>query len=605
VDSDGILTSRSVRLRSDRAVLSPHSIEVAITSGSRVALAIATSAILLLLVPARPAHAGWSASPVEVRAGAPGATLIAAVEDARGGAIVAWQEQTPLGAWLMAERLTAEGELDPTWVHPVPFCQVDATRYSLGAVRDGQGGAYLWWLEWDMLFLTRLTPSGLIAEGFPARGIPLGRVPSDPVFPGRVQLPVVREDGAGGVALAWPWVDPGQGVPQPAVVRIVRLGPDGAPAPGWPASGRTVTPIWTVPILACAFDVTPDGGSWVALETFDDFGAIGATLQVQRLDSTGAPANGWEGGPVALDIVDQAHLSSWSIWANPLAIAHGDLDGAYLLVAYGALTGTGVELRPRLRRLAADGAPEVGWPGAGIDLAPIPVPAGFFATPDASARAFSRPAGVEVGLPWFPGAAPPELRYVRFTASGAALPGSLETRMLGHRIAHRDDGEPIASWCDGLGTVGTPAETGLAQGAAGASFVDSFPGYPGVTYGGADVAPTRDGGAILAWSQFLGGRQGVFAVRVNPTGVVTSVPPSPSATRLRAWFARGEGLRLAGAAGRVTLHDLTGRTIASAPTAGATAEWTLPGTAMLPSGMYFVRTVEAGRETRAKVVVVR
>ena len=119
------------------------------------------------------------------------------------------------------------------------------------------------------------------------------------------------------------------------------------------------------------------------------------------------------------------------------------------------------------------------------------------------------------------------------------------------------------------------------------------------------VASTEDGGAIFAWSQVLG-RQGVFAVRVGHDGLVTSVPPAPTALVMRISFTPGLGVQVAGATGRVTLrlHDLTGREVARGESADA-GEWTVPGTAELPSGMYFAKAVADGREKRAKVIVIR
>jgi len=571
------------------------------TSGSRVALAIATSAILLLLVPARPAHAGWSASPVEVRAGAPGATLIAAVDDARGGAIVAWQEQTPLGWWLYAERLTAEGDLDPDWIHPVPFCQFDARRSVLGAVADGLGGAYLWWMEGNQLFLSRLTPSGFVANGFPARGIPLGPLAEAEEILGRAipYRPTVRPDGSHGVLLGW--LRPAVGT-DPPEWRVARFGPDGAPAVGWPADGRAILPYNPGGLISGAVDMAPDGGIWVALEP-------AGALEVQRLLPSGEPAPGWESGPIALELVDLAYLgpaTGWNLSAAPVAVACDGSGGVYVFTAHGFLTGLGLELHPRLRRLAPDGSPSTGWSVDGLELPASVVPSGVVGTPEASVRATTLSDDVEVVWPTYPAGVAPRLQFQRFDAAGATGPWSFSSPQQAVHLARRDDGGVLATWCDPVGTLSTAAEVGFAQSAPGSPFADAFAGYPGRSYGDAAVASTRDGGAIVAWSQFLGSRQGVYAVRVNRDGLVTGVPPATSPTSLRAWFARGEGVRLAGAVGRMTLHDLTGRAVASASSAaGATAEWTLPGTAALPSGMYFVRAVEAGREARLKVVVLR
>jgi hypothetical protein len=52
------------------------------------------------------------------------------------------------------------------------------------------------------------------------------------------------------------------------------------------------------------------------------------------------------------------------------------------------------------------------------------------------------------------------------------------------------------------------------------------------------------------------------------------------------------------------LHGVTGREVARGSFDYA-GEWTVPGTAELPSGIYFVSATVGGSAVRAKVVVVR
>jgi hypothetical protein len=54
----------------------------------------------------------------------------------------------------------------------------------------------------------------------------------------------------------------------------------------------------------------------------------------------------------------------------------------------------------------------------------------------------------------------------------------------------------------------------------------------------------------------------------------------------------------------LSLHDLTGRQVARGESPGS-GDWTVPGTAGLPSGMYFAKAITDGREKLAKVIVIR
>src|SRR5262249_1207251 len=131
-------------------------------------------ASLGLVALVRMAHAAWGVDPVEVHATTALCPAVTAVGDGHYGAIVAWQENTASGGLLKAQHLLASGDVDPAWVAPAALSDRDATRGALGAVSDGAGGAYVWWMENTALYVTHVTGSGTVATGWPASGRSLG-----------------------------------------------------------------------------------------------------------------------------------------------------------------------------------------------------------------------------------------------------------------------------------------------------------------------------------------------------------------------------------------------------------------------------------------------
>ena len=553
---------------------------------------------------ASPALARWTGEPVQVRATLAACPLVAATSDGRGGAIVMWQEGSAATGVLQAERITASGDLG-TWPNaPVTFCAIDAPRHALGAVSDDEGGAFVWWMESSALYLTRLTPDGFIAEGWAARGVHLGDLPD------AEHRPVLKRDGQGGVYVGWiqaRWL----------TLQVMRFGSDGLPAGGWPAEGRTfaLSPVANFVVRSFGFSPTPEGGLWVAGQTTDGSFYIGpdampGVLMVQRLDPSGVTAPGWESGALGVVFVAPAGGMPPSS-RNALVALEGDGSGGVFIVSVDPeRLAQGTLLRPRLMRLAADGSPATGWTYEGLELASQLVPRNFSASPDASVFTMAAPdGGLYVGLPEFASVQNPRMYITRHSASGAELPGTLLIDQAHIDTAPRSDGGLFAAACRPSGPrpgfEEPPARVGLWQSPTGASFIEDQGTSPDSFYDDVGVASTDDGEAILAWAQHLG-RQGVFAVRVGPDGLVTEIPPPPSPPVMRIWYASGAGVRVTGSSGhvRLSLHDLTGREVARGESSDV-GDWTVPGTAGLPSGMYFAKAVAEGQERTSKVMVIR
>jgi hypothetical protein len=334
---------------------------------ARLEIALVLSAALL--APAV-GHARWSTDPVAVHATTDECPLVAAAPDAQDGAIVVWQQDGAAGSRLFAKHLLANGDVDAAWpAAGASVCSVAATRDALGAIGDGSGGAYVWWMEDVALYLTRVLPDGTVAAGWPARGKSLGWLLA-PAF-----RPLVFADGQGGIWLGWL-----TGAPLYAAGCIAHLGPDGLGAGGWPdgvcqyaisdqGNGGLQT-------LAFSFAPAPDGGAWAAWgdAMHDANGYHAGSWRLVRLVSEGYEAPGWELGSVPVRDFHGELLVNAGAGYSPsyppyfatslVAVASDGAEGAYLFLS--DVTEGGATLTPRLFHRDSIGAADPSWPTAGV-----------------------------------------------------------------------------------------------------------------------------------------------------------------------------------------------------------------------------------------------
>jgi len=579
-----------------------------------IALVLSWLALILLT---RPAHGGWSADPVQVHATSALCPVVAACDDGHYGAVVVWQENTASGGLLKAQHLLASGDLDPAWAAPAAVSSTDVARTAAGAVSDGAGGAYVWWMQSSMLYLTHVGAAGSVSAGWPAGGRALGALPSTQ------HRPDAAADGAGGVYVGWLSM-PLFGDPI-ASVRVVHLGASNTGAGGWATGGRSFGLAGADALTAVSFglDAAPGGGLWLAWQLQNVEGATQpGDVRVLRVTEAGLPASGWTAEGVSIAPYDPAFLSQSYGWSSPpaagqIAIANDGGSGAFIVNSQGAAEGGYADhFTNTLYRVDAVGGTAAGWSPAGVDLGIV----GVLGLPDLGDRASVRAltddrGGVYAGLPWYASEFTERIQFYRRAGDGSTLPGGIGADQRGIEFAARGDGGMfIASYKPSGATGPYEANAYVAAGQSdpGASFYESEPSYYSTRYGDIGLAPTGDGGAIVAWSELID-RQGVFAVRLGPGGVVTGVPPTVlGAPTLRVRFVRGEGVRAwATMAGPVwlSLHDLAGRRISTTTTvnddriAMAQVDVLFPGTRDLPGGVYFVRAVGGAHEVHARVIV--
>jgi hypothetical protein len=584
-------------------------------------LGIALPLCASLLAPAL-AHAAWSADPVTVHATTDLCPLVAAASDAQDGAIVVWQQNdaaNPGVFHLLAKRVLANGDLDAAW--PVGGATVSSAtvgRTALGALGDGSGGAYVWWMESASLYLTRVLSDGTLAAGWPARGRSLSTL-MDYRF-----RPLVLADGAGGIWLGW--LAPGADLP---FGRVTHLGPDGLGAGGWPDGGRSYAvsthtdEAWR---LTVAFTFAPagDGGAWIAWgdAPADSTGFLAGSWRLLRTAATGLVAPGWDaaGLPVGayhVELLINPPLYGAPFAASPMAVCPDGGDGVYLLLSDVTDAGGGLTSTPLLFHLDAAGSPDPSWPAAGVE----PGWSGFNEARDCGAdcslRLFPETAGGVFAMrPFFFTEGIVGVELVRLTATGAQtgwadvdFPAGLEWI-----VPPSGDTYLASCWPYGPYQSHDPSafirlEQTSAAGVEGPGLFEWHRDILLTWYGDVGLAPTSGAGAIFVWSQ-VHERQGVFARRFTQAGQVTGVAPAgPAMGPLRLRFAPGRGVVAtlgAVAGGSLRLFDVSGRVCGRADVPSGACEVTLAGTAPLAPGLYFARhlgsdgTVETGR-----VLVVR
>jgi hypothetical protein len=579
------------------------------SSGRSVAILLLLAA--LLLAP-RPAYGGWSAEPVQVHSTTAECPQVAACGDAAYGAVVVWQELTSGNTGVLrAQHLLATGDVDPAWSVPASVCADVTARSAIGAVSDGFGGAYIWWLEASMLRLTRVGPDGLLASGWPAGGRLIGTQAN------AASRPTVLADGAHGVYVAW--LQPVVSSEILAQFRVTHLGPSNSGADGCPPGGRTIgwTGEQTEYVNTASIGLAPDGGLWAAWGTT----VVDPVLWLQpgdwrltRLLPSVQAAPGWTMRGVSTGVFHGESLDpNGELIAPPATLVGTATDGAD-----GAYVVNGMPWEtPSVRRYVADGSVAPGWPAAGFPLgwgvfygvdAGGPAEVSLRALPDAHG-------GVWAGFPQFYDHGT-DYAFQRFAANGATTIGSrVGTSILGLDYARNSDGSVFVASCHPNGPYG-PMDPNAYVSACGGSSAPTYLEYHDEIlmhwYGDEGIAPSDDGGAILVWSQ-AHERFGIFAVRLGATGLVTEVPPSATTgPRLALRFTPGAGVRARatfGVAGRAqcALHDVAGRIVAggSLDVTPGVREWTIPDTAGLPAGLYFASVSGAGEGRTARVIVIR
>jgi hypothetical protein len=267
--------------------------------------------------------------------------------------------------YVTVRRFRSDGTPDPDWPDSgLVVCHSPGLNYAQAGPHPA-GGAYVMWTDRRNagastsgfpreIYGTRVLSGGSIAPGWNVEGTLLAAAPESVV----TALGAVRPDGVGG---AYAHIQRVHDFLAPSERRedyLLRVGPDGALPPGWPAGG------WPAPNPANSngFDYEPDGTGgayvqWAQPQAVSYFGA-----RLLRLLSTGEVAPGWPAGGMTVSDTTRLHFIK--------ALAADGAGGIFAGVAIDT-SGNLTALANRVFHFESSGEPAADWPAAGR---PVPEP---------------------------------------------------------------------------------------------------------------------------------------------------------------------------------------------------------------------------------------
>lgn len=486
------------------------------------------------------------------------------VTDATGGVIATWYDERGESPDIYALRITRDGGIANGWsADGVPICTAIGAQIDPVIVGDGEGGAYIAWMDSregfkdSHIYLQRILANGSVADGWPVNGL---RMAMSPAFE---DLPSIISDDDGGAFVTWGRYR-GDGIGFDLI--STRITSAASTAPGWPDSGLAVCSAPGSQDMALS---VPDGQGglyivWRDYRDETDFSDGGeGDIYAQRVASDGVFPQGWGGNgiPVRVAPGDQFIPQAMPDGAGGLLVSWRDdpLGGPNLFV----------------QRMKPDGTVAPGWD----------------------------PAGVSAGT-------------VTAAVNGAALVGDgvggaivAWNDFRGWQSSHLDvyvqrisaEGKRAGEWA----SAGTPVCTKPGeQQIMGSSVAVSM------------ISSDGNGGAIVAWNDFgVGYESDVFLQRVTSSGTVGPrtcpgcdaieyLSPNPGPGRFRIEARVPEG----GRAGIISAYDIAGRIVLTKRYAGlpATGEAELEfDLSDVPAGVYFLKyTVEGDSRLLGKRRVV-
>ena len=318
--------------------------------------------------------------------------------DGSGGAFVAWTGNSGETCDLRLTRVDAGGATPPEWpASGRAVCEARGSRSQPAMVRGADGGVWSAWVEHRAgerahVRVSRFSPDGSLGAGWPVDG----RRATTTDRPQSLPRLVTASDGR--VWLLWQ-----EGRAGARDIRALVHEPEGAPAAGWPDTGRVVGGGGADRFLPV---VVADAADGVVLASHERDGEA-SVVKLQRLDAEGAGLAAWPevtlagGGEVRLGslIADSAAVhAAWTSgpedsvvarvlrltrsgevaagWPGPGLVLGGGAgeepvlrpDGAGGVYAAWTRTGARGDGAVALTRLGAAGEVAAGWPSAGVEL---------------------------------------------------------------------------------------------------------------------------------------------------------------------------------------------------------------------------------------------
>lgn len=301
----------------------------------------------------------WPPADLAVAVGPVNQYTHAVASDGTGGALVVWQDDRNdvlvSNLDIYAQRLGTDGT---RWTaNGVPVCVASGDQYLPKVTGDGLGGAYLAWVDErgavPRAYAQHLTAGGDVAPGWPVNGLAVG----DPGPVGAERDVALSPDGEGGVLIAW------SGSKNQVVYHtfVLRLGPAGAAAPGWPALGTQLCDLLQTQDLP---QVVTDraGGAIVTWRDFRDITNPNPNYHIyaQRVNASGARQWALNGVPVCVAPGNQ----------GPMVAVSDDQGGVIVAWQDGRAGSDGADIYAV--RLTAAGVRAPGWDADGSALCTQP-----------------------------------------------------------------------------------------------------------------------------------------------------------------------------------------------------------------------------------------
>ncbi len=265
---------------------------------------------------------GWPEGGLRVCGAAGDQVEPVAISDGTGGAAIYWSDLRSGNSDIYAVGVDAGGILRPGWSKDGnPICAAPGEQGQLRVVPDGQGGAYLSWLDsragTPQTYAIRVSSAGAPWPGWLANGVAVSSGSAD-----SVEAAALCNADSGGVFLAWTHVGAGS-----SGVSVQRLLGDGSSPPGWPPGGRVVG---TAAASGVGLAAMPDraGGVFVA---WNEMGS-GIDIRALRLHGDGTTARYWPpGGAVLSGAPGDQILPGWRSGQPPGGAISWDGGGGALV----------------------------------------------------------------------------------------------------------------------------------------------------------------------------------------------------------------------------------------------------------------------------------
>ncbi len=238
----------------------------------------------------------WDTTPIAVCNAGGDQTSPIVLPAPRGGGFFCWVDHRAINSQVYASVSDSAG--NPLWpFNGVPVAPAIGDQQQLRAVSDGQGGAYLCWVDHragEVIYAIRFTSAGIPAPGWQAGGIAVS---------GTIQLLGNLRAVTDGSGLSLAWTD--ASTDPDGDLYMNRVAADGSAPAGWPLGGLAIasgTGAHRLDDLATA----PSGCHFIIWESEAPASGGNSDIWGTLLNPDGTPRSGWP-APLCVNPARQVH----------------------------------------------------------------------------------------------------------------------------------------------------------------------------------------------------------------------------------------------------------------------------------------------------------